>query len=373
MQNDRNSAEYQRWRRDVKQRDGGACRVCRFQRNIHVHHIKPLERYPDFATELDNGITLCGNHHALLKDKEESTNLQTVIEAVTGQTDMQTTNQLKRLNDKFCNYLINLLGSKDQHTKLNTVFQSLNHIQIYPESVEQFLPFIQRLLNDENETDQGLTKRMVVEFFERNPSGVVSQVVRKYKEQIEAEKYRQDAEPEELKRLRLLAEQDDAAVRWYILGWSYANGRDVVQNDDEAVKWYRKAAERGHAIAQYDLGWMYQYGRGVNRNRSEAIKWFQKAAEQGYTDAQNNLGWSYWIGNRGVLKFDEEAVKWYRKAAKQGHPDAQNNLGWMYINGRGVNRNRSEAVKWFQKAAKQGHEAAQENLKRYHTDVSHTS
>ena len=45
-----------------------------------------FKKYPEFATELDNGITLCGNHHALLQGKEESTNLQTIIEAVSKST-----------------------------------------------------------------------------------------------------------------------------------------------------------------------------------------------------------------------------------------------------------------------------------------------
>ncbi|MYE91123.1 HNH endonuclease [Candidatus Poribacteria bacterium] len=94
MQDRRNSAENQRWKREVKQRDGNACRICGVQRNIHVHHIKPFKKYPEFATELDNGITLCGNCHTLFKDKEESTNLQTIIEAVSGQPDKQIADQL---------------------------------------------------------------------------------------------------------------------------------------------------------------------------------------------------------------------------------------------------------------------------------------
>ena len=183
MQQDiRRTPRYQQWKREVRQRDGNACRVCEAQLNLHIHHIKPLEKYPDFATDIDNGITLCGNHHALLKGREESTNLQAIIEAVTNRPDIQTADQLKRLNGKFCDYLINLLKSEDQNTRLNAIFQLLGHLQIYPDSVEQFLPFIQHLLNDENRADKGLAKQIVIEFFERNPSGAVSQVVRKYEE-----------------------------------------------------------------------------------------------------------------------------------------------------------------------------------------------
>lgn len=111
MQDIRKSPEYQRWRREIKHRDENTCRICAVQRNLHVHHIKPLEKYTEFATDLDNGITLCGNCHAFLSGKEENTNLQTITEAFTGQQDMQTAKQLKRLNGKFSAYLEDLLKS----------------------------------------------------------------------------------------------------------------------------------------------------------------------------------------------------------------------------------------------------------------------
>ena len=44
-------------------RVGDACRVRGETINLHVHHIKPRSKYPELALELDNGITLCGNHH----------------------------------------------------------------------------------------------------------------------------------------------------------------------------------------------------------------------------------------------------------------------------------------------------------------------
>ena len=59
------------WRREIKRRDGDACRVCGETINLHVHHIRPRSIYPGLALELDNGITLCGKCHARLKGKEE--------------------------------------------------------------------------------------------------------------------------------------------------------------------------------------------------------------------------------------------------------------------------------------------------------------
>ena len=166
----RKSTEYQRWRREVRQRDGDACRVCGVHLNLHIHHIKPLEKYPDFATELDNGITLCGNCHALLKGKEESTNLQTIIEAATKKPDMRTADQLKQLNGKFCAYLDPLLKSGDRSTRNNAVYQLFVQLQIYPDSLDQFLPLIQYLLDSENGSDEGLAKQIAVEFLKGSSS-----------------------------------------------------------------------------------------------------------------------------------------------------------------------------------------------------------
>ncbi len=54
-----------------------------------------------------------------------------------------------------------------------------------------------------------------------------------------------------LREIRPLAEQGDAEAQWRI-GWMYHEGKGVPVNDTEAVKCYRKAAERGYAIAQFN-------------------------------------------------------------------------------------------------------------------------
>jgi TPR repeat protein len=38
----------------------------------------------------------------------------------------------------------------------------------------------------------------------------------------------------------------------------------------EAISWYRKAADRGHSMAQYLLGARYYFGEGVPRNKVNA-------------------------------------------------------------------------------------------------------
>ena len=177
MQNIRKSSAYKRWRREVRQRDGDACSVCGVHLNLHIHHIKPLEKYPDFATEIDNGITLCGNCHALLRGKEESTNLQTIIEAATKKPDKRTTDQLKRLSSKFCTYLEPRLKSIHSNLRNKAIQQLFVQLQIYPDSLDQFLPLIQYLLNkghllDEENSglNQGLIVQMAVEYLKGDVS-----------------------------------------------------------------------------------------------------------------------------------------------------------------------------------------------------------
>ena len=180
IQEIRRSTEYQQWKRKVKQRDENACRVCGVNLNLHIHHIRPLDTYPDFAIEPDNGITLCGNHHTALRGKEESTNLTTIL------PNEQTAEQLKQLNDKFCAYLLSKLDNPDERNKV--AFQLLGQLQIYPDSLDQYLPLIQCFLNWENGADEGLAEQMVVEFLS-TLSEKALQVVREYeKKRIEAEK-----------------------------------------------------------------------------------------------------------------------------------------------------------------------------------------
>ena len=330
------------WKRTVKKRDGNTCRQCGVTINLHVHHIKPRSTYPELEWELDNGITLCGNHHAHLKGKEESINLRVII------PDGQIDEQLIRLNDMFCDYLDCQLRSEDPDTRLDAVFQLFNQLQIYPDSLNQFLPIIRCFLNRENEYDAELAKQMVVEFLRRSSSEAASQVVIEYET------------PDEVTEWHRLAESGDARAQ-YNLGWLYANGYGVELDYEEAVKWYRKSAEQGNATAQYNLAVMYANGYGVELDYEEAVKWYRKSAEQGNATAQYNLGWLYANGYGVELDY-EEAVKWYRKSAEQGNATAQNNLAVMYANGYGVELDYEEAVKWYRKSAEQGNDVALEWL-----------
>jgi hypothetical protein len=59
------------WRSSVFARDGWKCTECGSTKNLQAHHIKHFAKYPELATEISNGQTLCeachGNKHPHLK------------------------------------------------------------------------------------------------------------------------------------------------------------------------------------------------------------------------------------------------------------------------------------------------------------------
>ena len=63
----------------------------------------------------------------------------------------------------------------------------------------------------------------------------------------------------------------------------------VEQNKQYAYVWYRKAAEKGHGMAQINLGFLYANGKGVHQDLEKAYLWFHVAAAQGYKMAFDNM------------------------------------------------------------------------------------
>ena len=206
MKDIRKSPDYQRWREEVRQRDKKTCRVCGVHHNLHIHHIKPLDKYPEFAIELDNGLTLCGNCHSLLNSKEESTNLQEFIkkypyprdERIVESLKMRLGEQLKALNDKLLGYLRWQLESSDECKRNDAVDKLFRQLQTYPDSLNQFLYHIEKILNSRNFSHEN--KRRAAKFLEGSSSWEASYALYKYKRQLialkrdKAKKLRQEAE-----------------------------------------------------------------------------------------------------------------------------------------------------------------------------------
>ena len=60
------------WRKDILKRDNYICQDCNNSNyKLKAHHIKKVEKYPEIASDINNGITLCENCHYKSYGKEE--------------------------------------------------------------------------------------------------------------------------------------------------------------------------------------------------------------------------------------------------------------------------------------------------------------
>ena len=89
-------------------------------------------------------------------------------------------------------------------------------------------------------------------------------------------------------RIIRLALRGDAHAQ-AILGFMYANGRDVPQSYDIAVNWYLQSATRGDPTGQYLLGLMYDKGLGVSQDVVLAHKWLNLAAAHAPRQNRENV------------------------------------------------------------------------------------
>ena len=197
MKDIRNSPEYNQWKNEVKHRDGNACRRCGFKNNLHVHHIKPFKKYPEFAIELDNGLTLCGNCHSLLRGKEESTDLQTFLG-----DDVNIGEQLKAIDGSFSNYLQRKLRSKTQQTRDSAASALFSHLKVHPNSLDEMLALLIYVVDSENWADESTTKRQAIGWLGRIQSLAATQTISRHEQRAEQRRIEQEriAEQKRLKR-----------------------------------------------------------------------------------------------------------------------------------------------------------------------------
>jgi len=67
------SLAYRKWRKAVRNRDGGRCQWpgCKHKGRVYAHHIRKWEDYPSLRYDVDNGICLCYRHHKQVTGREE--------------------------------------------------------------------------------------------------------------------------------------------------------------------------------------------------------------------------------------------------------------------------------------------------------------
>lgn len=51
------------WSLAVLHRDGFKCVMCKTDKNLTAHHIRPKKQYPDLKYVFSNAVTLCGSCH----------------------------------------------------------------------------------------------------------------------------------------------------------------------------------------------------------------------------------------------------------------------------------------------------------------------
>lgn len=112
------------------------------------------------------------------------------------------------------------------------------------------------------------------------------------------------------------------------LGLMYARGIGVPKNMAEAVrKWQFAAANEksADAGAEYNLGLAYRIGDGIGADAAKAHYWMRRAARRGHVLAQTNLGLMYLEGF-GTQRDPAEGASWLMVSARRGDAGAQENL-----------------------------------------------
>jgi len=73
-----NDPEYKKWRNKIYARDNHTCQWpgCSSKKKLNAHHIRRWADCPGLRFEVDNGITLCKDHHKMI------TGVETYYEAV---------------------------------------------------------------------------------------------------------------------------------------------------------------------------------------------------------------------------------------------------------------------------------------------------
>ena len=68
----RQKKQYREWRAAVLARDGHKCTDCGSISDLHVHHIKSFDKFPESRYDIDNGKTVCESCHSRIHGRPVS-------------------------------------------------------------------------------------------------------------------------------------------------------------------------------------------------------------------------------------------------------------------------------------------------------------
>ena len=141
------------------------------------------------------------------------------------------------------------------------------------------------------------------------------------------------------------SDSDVIADEQFRVGIAYYEGAYMLPKDmDKALSYFRKAAERGHAVAQtFMVMGSMNYKDDHNE---EVMHWLQKAAEQGERQALYNLGNSCHRRDISGLVDISKSNELFRQSAEDGYQAAYSRMALIYFNGEGVEKNLKIAKYW---------------------------
>jgi TPR repeat protein len=160
----------------------------------------------------------------------------------------------------------------------------------------------------------------------------------------------------------------DAPYALYALARAMEESAGATPADPaHAAALYRRAAEKGHALAALRYGLALADGKGVKQDMTGAQRWLLAAQKDGVPEAALALGD---LTVRSLSRNDkaadrkilQDAVAWYALAANAGVASAQFKLANAYYTGAGVARDVRQAEFWYGRAAHQGLADAQNVL-----------
>lgn len=141
------------------------------------------------------------------------------------------------------------------------------------------------------------------------------------------------------------SDSDVIADEQFHVGLAYYLGAYMLPKDiDKALSYFKKAAERGHAVAQMymSMGCM----KFDDDHSEEVMYWLQKAAEQGERRALYNLGISYHRGDIGGVPDISKSNELFRQSAENDYIPAFYRMAYIYLYGKGVEKNLAIAKYW---------------------------
>lgn len=146
--------------------------------------------------------------------------------------------------------------------------------------------------------------------------------------------------------LLLKADENDLiADELFRLSVAFQSGQyDLAKDQEKAQYFCRKAAEKGHAVAQlFYAMWLMSKPDDAS---PEVLYWLTKAAEQGEKQSLYNLGISYHRGDIPGKDPVKDSLPLFRKSAELGYPPAYSRMAIIYYNGEGVTKNGTIAKYW---------------------------